>query len=192
VPEAQEGGPIALVQDGDEITIDAEARQLDITSVSASELEARRAKWTAPPLKVSKGTLYKYAKYDLFPCLLFPPLSVFLYFLFFLLLFLSYEGKPFFLEDARDGYPFLFVTHPHTRPYACTRVFYPTTTGSIVANVSSYLFDTLQFLLGWCKTRATVALPMPEVHVFFCYHSPATTFFLFFSLFSSLFFPHFL
>ncbi|KZF21707.1 dihydroxy-acid dehydratase [Xylona heveae TC161] len=61
VPEAQEGGPIALVRDGDEIVIDAETRRLDV-SVSEKDFEARRADWTAPPLKYSKGTLYKYAR----------------------------------------------------------------------------------------------------------------------------------
>jgi dihydroxy-acid dehydratase len=61
VPEAQEGGPIALVQDGDEITIDAETREMNL-EVSESEIEKRRKSWKAPPLKYSKGTLYKYAK----------------------------------------------------------------------------------------------------------------------------------
>lgn len=61
VPEAQEGGPIGLVRDGDEITIDAETRELNV-SVSEEEIERRRQEWTAPPLKYSKGTLFKYAK----------------------------------------------------------------------------------------------------------------------------------
>ncbi|KDQ25739.1 hypothetical protein PLEOSDRAFT_1066801 [Pleurotus ostreatus PC15] len=61
VPEAQEGGPIALVQDGDVIVVDAVKNTIDL-QVSPEELEARRAKWVAPPLKVSKGTLYKYTK----------------------------------------------------------------------------------------------------------------------------------
>ncbi|KAF2100370.1 dihydroxy-acid dehydratase [Rhizodiscina lignyota] len=61
VPEAQEGGPIALVQDGDEITIDAESRELNL-HVSEQELENRRKDWKAPPLKYQKGTLFKYAK----------------------------------------------------------------------------------------------------------------------------------
>jgi dihydroxy-acid dehydratase len=61
VPEAQEGGPIGLVRDGDEITIDAESRELNF-SVSEEELARRRKEWTAPPLKYNKGTLYKYAK----------------------------------------------------------------------------------------------------------------------------------
>jgi len=61
VPEAQEGGPIGLVRDGDEITIDAETRELNVR-VSEEEIERRRQEWTAPPLKYSKGTLFKYAK----------------------------------------------------------------------------------------------------------------------------------
>lgn len=60
-PEAQVGGPIALVQDGDLVTIDAVTNSLDV-AVSPEELEARRAAWTAPPLKATRGTLYKYIK----------------------------------------------------------------------------------------------------------------------------------
>ena len=62
VPEAQEGGPIGLLQDGDEIVIDAETRRLDV-SLSDVELEGRRATWKAPELKYKKGTLAKYARY---------------------------------------------------------------------------------------------------------------------------------
>jgi len=61
VPEAQEGGPIALVENGDTITIDAKKRCLEL-EVSAEELDRRRAKWSAPPLKATRGTLYKYIK----------------------------------------------------------------------------------------------------------------------------------
>ncbi|KAI9815180.1 MAG: dihydroxy-acid dehydratase ilv3 [Phylliscum demangeonii] len=61
VPEAQEGGPIGLVQDGDVITIDANTRRLDV-DLSEAELARRREGWTAPGLKYTKGTLYKYAK----------------------------------------------------------------------------------------------------------------------------------
>jgi dihydroxy-acid dehydratase len=61
VPEAQEGGPIALVENGDAITIDVEKRRVDL-EVSAEELERRRAKWTPPALKATRGTLYKYIK----------------------------------------------------------------------------------------------------------------------------------
>jgi dihydroxy-acid dehydratase len=62
VPEAQEGGPIGLVQDGDEITIDAESQELNV-SVSEQEMTKRRESWTAPPLKYNKGTLFKYARF---------------------------------------------------------------------------------------------------------------------------------
>ena len=61
VPEAQEGGPIGLVRDGDEITIDAETKRLDL-GISGEEMEERRNGWTAPKLKVERGTLFKYAK----------------------------------------------------------------------------------------------------------------------------------
>jgi dihydroxy-acid dehydratase len=60
-PEAQVGGPIALVQDGDMIHIDAEVNSISM-DVSDAELEKRRKSWTAPPLKVTSGTLYKYTK----------------------------------------------------------------------------------------------------------------------------------
>ncbi|KAG6831921.1 hypothetical protein H0H92_006522 [Tricholoma furcatifolium] len=61
VPEAQVGGPIALVQDGDIISVDAVKNTIEV-DISAEEMERRRAQWVAPPLKVSKGTLYKYIK----------------------------------------------------------------------------------------------------------------------------------
>ncbi|MEE2804190.1 MAG: dihydroxy-acid dehydratase [Pseudomonadota bacterium] len=61
VPEAQEGGPIALVEDGDMITIDAVSNQLTV-DLSDQELSARRAAWSAPEFKATKGTLYKYIK----------------------------------------------------------------------------------------------------------------------------------
>jgi dihydroxy-acid dehydratase len=61
VPEAQEGGPIGLVRDGDEIVIDAETRKLDLM-VEEQELERRREGWKAPELKYRKGTLAKYAR----------------------------------------------------------------------------------------------------------------------------------
>lgn len=60
-PEAQEGGPIALVQTGDHITIDAERRRIEM-EVSDAELTRRRQAWTAPPYKATRGTLYKYIK----------------------------------------------------------------------------------------------------------------------------------
>lgn len=62
VPEAQEGGPIALVENGDTIIIDTESRKLDLM-VSEDILVERRKKYKQPPLKYNKGTLYKYAKY---------------------------------------------------------------------------------------------------------------------------------
>lgn len=61
VPEAQEGGPIGLVQNGDEIIIDAETRRLDV-SVGEEELQRRRNEWKVPAMKYEKGTLKKYAK----------------------------------------------------------------------------------------------------------------------------------
>jgi dihydroxy-acid dehydratase len=61
VPEAQVGGPIALVRDGDTIVIDAVANTIHM-DVSEDELARRRSEWTAPPLKVKQGTLYKYTK----------------------------------------------------------------------------------------------------------------------------------
>jgi len=60
-PEAQEGGPIALVQTGDKITIDANKRRIDV-DLSDDELAERKANWTAPAFKATRGTLYKYIK----------------------------------------------------------------------------------------------------------------------------------
>lgn len=60
-PEAQVGGAIGLVQDGDTVTIDADTNRLDV-EVSEEVIEQRRAAWNAPPLKVTRGTLYKYIK----------------------------------------------------------------------------------------------------------------------------------
>jgi dihydroxy-acid dehydratase len=60
-PEAQEGGPIALLRDGDRIAIDAKQHRIDL-ELEAGELARRRARWTAPPLKATRGTLYKYIK----------------------------------------------------------------------------------------------------------------------------------
>ncbi|KIK52071.1 hypothetical protein GYMLUDRAFT_208278 [Collybiopsis luxurians FD-317 M1] len=61
VPEAQVGGPIALVQDGDVISVDAVKNTIEV-DVTPEEMEKRRKAWVAPPLKVSQGTLYKYVK----------------------------------------------------------------------------------------------------------------------------------
>jgi dihydroxy-acid dehydratase len=60
-PEAFDGGTIALVQNGDTITIDAINNQLKL-EVSADELETRKSNWIVPPMKVQSGVLYKYAK----------------------------------------------------------------------------------------------------------------------------------
>ena len=60
-PEAQVGGTLALVHDGDMITINAEDNTI-VLDVDDKELERRKAKWKAPKLKVSSGVLYKYAK----------------------------------------------------------------------------------------------------------------------------------
>ena len=61
VPEAQEGGPIALVQDGDMVTLDAINNRIDV-DVSDEEMQKRKAAWQAPELKAKRGTLYKYIK----------------------------------------------------------------------------------------------------------------------------------
>ena len=61
VPEAQLGGPIALVQDGDTIHIDAVKNVLAV-DVSDEEMASRREKWVIPPLKAQSGTLLKYAR----------------------------------------------------------------------------------------------------------------------------------
>jgi dihydroxy-acid dehydratase len=60
-PEAQVGGGIALVKDGDEITIDAVNNTINI-NISDEELEQRRKAWKQPELKIKSGSLYKYAK----------------------------------------------------------------------------------------------------------------------------------
>ena len=60
-PEAYEGGPIALVEDGDVIHIDAERRAIDL-EVSDAELAERRARWQRPAPYAQRGALAKYAK----------------------------------------------------------------------------------------------------------------------------------
>ncbi len=60
-PEAQDGGTIALVENGDIIRIDAIANSI-VLEVSEEVLKERKAKWEAPNLKVKRGVLYKYAK----------------------------------------------------------------------------------------------------------------------------------
>lgn len=61
VPEAQDGGPIALVHDGDIISVDAVKNSIELR-VSEEELERRRKSWKPHPLKVTQGTLKKYVK----------------------------------------------------------------------------------------------------------------------------------
>jgi len=60
-PEAQDGGPIALVRDGDLVTIDATACQLSV-DLSEAELLSRRQAWVAPPIKATSGVLGKYVR----------------------------------------------------------------------------------------------------------------------------------
>ncbi|MGH2643580.1 MAG: dihydroxy-acid dehydratase, partial [Chitinophagaceae bacterium] len=61
VPEAYEGGVIALVQDDDIIEIDATKNSITL-KISEEELQKRKAAWKRPPLKAKNGILYKYAK----------------------------------------------------------------------------------------------------------------------------------
>ena len=61
VPEAQEGGAIALIKNGDLITIDANKNTISV-DLSDDELSARREKWIQPPLKFEQGILFKYIK----------------------------------------------------------------------------------------------------------------------------------
>jgi dihydroxy-acid dehydratase len=60
-PEAFEGGPIALVEDGDRIIIDAQTRQITV-EVSDAELAERKSRWMRPESKYKRGVLAKYAK----------------------------------------------------------------------------------------------------------------------------------
>lgn len=60
-PEAQVGGPVALVRNGDQIRIDAAQNTISV-DLSEEAFTARRNAWTAPPYKVNRGTLYKYIK----------------------------------------------------------------------------------------------------------------------------------
>ncbi len=60
-PEAQVGGNIALIESGDQITIDSDKLVIRV-ELSDDELESRRKNWQAPPLQVQSGSLYKYAK----------------------------------------------------------------------------------------------------------------------------------
>jgi dihydroxy-acid dehydratase len=61
VPEAQEGGPLGLIRNGDVISIDAESKTLNV-DVSDEEMATRKAEWQMPPYKATRGTLYKYIK----------------------------------------------------------------------------------------------------------------------------------
>jgi len=61
VPEAQEGGPIALIKTGDNITIDAVKNSINV-DLSDDELQKRKADWTMPPYRATRGTLYKFIK----------------------------------------------------------------------------------------------------------------------------------
>ncbi|HEY9053014.1 MAG TPA: dihydroxy-acid dehydratase [Gammaproteobacteria bacterium] len=61
VPEAQEGGPIGLVQNGDVITIDANINSLSV-DLTDNELAQRKADWVMPAYKATRGTLYKFIK----------------------------------------------------------------------------------------------------------------------------------
>ncbi len=60
-PEAQEGGPIALVENGDEIHINIPEKTLELR-VSSQELERRRAAWQPPPPRVTRGYLHQYSR----------------------------------------------------------------------------------------------------------------------------------
>jgi dihydroxy-acid dehydratase len=60
-PEAWVGGPIALLRDGDRVTIDADAKRLDV-QLEDAELARRRDAWIAPPPRVARGVLAKYAR----------------------------------------------------------------------------------------------------------------------------------
>jgi len=60
-PEAYEGGPLAIVEDGDEITIDATTRELNL-NISDDVIKQRLAKWRQPAPRYTRGVLAKYAK----------------------------------------------------------------------------------------------------------------------------------
>jgi dihydroxyacid dehydratase/phosphogluconate dehydratase len=59
-PESAEGGPIGLIRDGDMVCIDLPERKLDV-ELTASEFQARRKEWTAPPARYTRGWLARYA-----------------------------------------------------------------------------------------------------------------------------------
>jgi dihydroxy-acid dehydratase len=57
-PEAANGGPIALIEEGDSVTLDVDARRIDVDA----DLEARREKWQQPTARYTSGVMAKYAK----------------------------------------------------------------------------------------------------------------------------------
>ena len=61
VPEAQEGGPIALIKNGDTVALDGDLNRIDV-DVSEQQFSERLAGWEAPDYKATRGTLYKYIK----------------------------------------------------------------------------------------------------------------------------------
>ncbi|VAX13974.1 Dihydroxy-acid dehydratase [hydrothermal vent metagenome] len=61
VPEAQEGGPIGLIRNGDVISINAETQSLEV-DVSEDEMQQRHRDWLMPPYKATRGTLFKYIR----------------------------------------------------------------------------------------------------------------------------------
>lgn len=61
-PEAQAGGLIALVHDGDKVSIDAVNNRLEVLDIDEAEIERRRKAWNAPEYKVKRGTLRKYIR----------------------------------------------------------------------------------------------------------------------------------
>jgi dihydroxy-acid dehydratase len=61
VPEAQEGGPIAFIKNGDVITIDANSNCISV-ALSDEELKSRESKWRKPEYKFQNGVLFKYIK----------------------------------------------------------------------------------------------------------------------------------
>ena len=60
-PEAQVGGPIALIKEGDKITIDSETGEISV-DLTVEELNKRKESWSEPPLRYERGVLAKYAK----------------------------------------------------------------------------------------------------------------------------------
>ena len=60
-PEAQVGGPIGMVKDGDIITIDAENLEISV-NVDEEEMQRRREAWVMPPFKYTRGTMMRYIR----------------------------------------------------------------------------------------------------------------------------------